>query len=195
MKRVLALLIITAIGCGPIIQHNVALKSVQTRGSEKREIQVEGTSNHFEDDTVAIDWTLDSTRVLGRERTSGLSFVLRNKTDSPVRILWDEAAYVDENGNSDRVTHQGVKFISRDQPMPPSVVVQGGKLSDTIIPSSNVQYTPGKYGGWSEGSVVAGDVAGKTIRVLLPIEGQGKRTDYTFNFEVQRTETPRWEKS
>jgi hypothetical protein len=45
-----------------------------------------------------------------------LGFNLLNKSGSPVRILWDDAAYVDITGQSRRVIHSGVKLVDRNSP-------------------------------------------------------------------------------
>lgn len=91
----------------------------------------------FEDDLVKILWSAGS-----RE----LAFSLENKTDHSIKIPWDEAAYVDENGKSQRVIHSGVKYSERQSHQPPSVIVRKGSIEDIIQPTNKIYYREGYYG-------------------------------------------------
>ena len=72
---------------------------------------------YFEDELVKILWLPSS---------SNVSFNLTNKTDHSIKIIWDEAVYVDTIGVSHRVMHSGVKYMDRSNSQPPSVVVRKG---------------------------------------------------------------------
>ena len=91
----------------------------------------------FEDDLMRIVWLFTASQA---------SFDLLNKTTHSMKVQWDEAAYMDEDGNSHRVMHAGVKYSQRDAPQPPTVVVRGGRISDIVYPTSYVSYTSGNMG-------------------------------------------------
>jgi len=148
----------------------------QRYGEQKiTKVEEEGINKYFfEDEMVKIVWIPTS---------SQLSFILTNKTDHSIKIVWDEAAFVDENGVSHRVMHSGVKYIDRNNPQPPSVVVRKGTIMDLIMPTDNVYYVSGQYGGWREAplfpvsSVTAEELKskaqkyiGKTVMVHLKID-------------------------
>jgi len=191
-------------GCAALTYHNfnydMSLQEVrrpaeaQERYGEQKIFLSEKDKNYvFEDEMVKIAWLLTPGKI---------GFILQNKTEHPVRIIWDEAAYVDENGETHRVMHSGVKYINRDQSQPPSVVVQNGKLSEVIIPTDYISYVSG----WSEQPLFpTGDMGeleklkessrvyiGKTFQVLLPIQIEGKTNDYVFIFKINdiKIETP-----
>ena len=181
--------------------YDIGLKEVE-RPAQARErygeqkitkVEQEGVDKYFfEDQMVKIVWIPTSSQV---------SFILNNKTAHSIKVLWDEAAFVDENGVSHRVMHSGVKYIDRNNPQPPSVVVRSGTIKDLIIPTANIYYVRGKYGGWREAplfptsSVKAEELrskaekyVGKTIQVLLPLQIEDVVNEYIFTFEVKSVE-------
>lgn len=74
-----------------------------------------------------------------------LGFDLLNKADIPVKVVWDEAAYVDIGGQTHRVIHDGVKLTDRNSPQPPSVIPSKGRLNDMVYPRDNVSYSNSRY--------------------------------------------------
>jgi len=138
------------------------------------------------DDIIAVDWSYTY--------KSKLNFKLKNNTQSTIRVIWDDAAYVNVSGSTDRVMHAGVKYINRNESQPPTSIPSGSFIDDVIIPTSVVAFTP--YVGWTEGNMfgVSGDpreakkqlenTYGKTAKVLLPIEVDGIIRDYEFSFIV-----------
>ena len=142
----------------------------------------------YEDSVLKCVW------VVGVDR---LSFALKNKTENSMKIIWDEAAYIDQNGSTQKVMHSGVKYTDRNSSQPPSVIIRGAQIEDVVIPNDNVNYISGQYGGWrinplfqnfaanqAELNTVSSQYVGKEIRVLLPIEIKGVTNDYIFNFKV-----------
>jgi len=153
------------------------ITKVQEKGVEKY---------YFEDGMVKIVWIPTPEQIL---------FILTNNTDRSIKIVWDEAAYVDENGVSHRVMHEGVKYIFRNNPQPPTVVVRKGTITDFIFPTDKVYF----YNGWSEDplfptyivEVHKGRVeqyVGKTIQVLLPIQIESVVNEYIFSFKINQVE-------
>jgi hypothetical protein len=161
--------------------------------SKITKVQEEGVEKYyFEDDMVKIVWIPTPYQI---------SFVLTNKTDHSIKIVWDEAAYVDENGVSHRVMHEGVKYIDRNNPQPPTVVVRKGTIVDSIFPTDYVYYVSGEYGGWREKPLFptfgytaegirdkAEQYVGKTIQVLLPLQIEGVVNEYIFSFKINKVE-------
>jgi hypothetical protein len=132
--------------------------------------------------------------------------VLENKTDYSIQIIWDEAAFVDENGISHRIMHSGVKYTDRNNSEPPTVIVRKGRIEDVIIPTDYVYFDEGYYSEyytrqaeWKEkpffeNTQFGGDPknledemqnnVGKTFQVLLPLKIQDVVNDYIFKFKV-----------
>jgi hypothetical protein len=144
---------------------------------------------------------------------SRINFTLTNKTDHSIKIVWDEAAFIDMDGQSGRVAHAGVKYVDRNASQPPSVIPGGRSITDFVLPTERVYYREGYYGqyysspgGWEElplvlpalRSIAGSDSAavhafaseaeankGKRFGLLLPLEIEGVVNEYTFWFEVQ----------
>jgi len=115
--------------------------------------------------------------------------------------MWDEAVYVNVNGESQKVFHSGVKFIDRNNSQPPTIVVKGASISDVVIPTDNVYYVkPSQYsaGGWQvsglfitssfsaeEMEKAKSSYVGKTVKVLLPIRIENTNNEYLFSFKIE----------
>jgi len=147
----------------------------------------------YSDSLISIAW------IVGDEQ---LSFILENKTQHSMRVLWDEVTFVDITGNSSRVMHEGVRYVDRNASQPPSVVPSNGRLIDIVVPTSNVYYVSGQYGGWRTAGLIqprntslgeteeALSNIGRRFSVLFPVELQGVTNEYTFNFEVKDVVVP-----
>lgn len=142
----------------------------------------------FEDSLIKCIWIVGTTQ---------FNFSLQNKTDNSIKIIWDEAAYIDPSGSTGRIMHSGVKYTDRNSSQPPTVIVRGAKIDDVIIPTENVYFVSGQYGGWREKPLfvnyamsqsdldaITSSNVGKTVRILLPIEIKGVVNEYLFNFEI-----------
>lgn len=80
--------------------------------------------------------------------SSGTEFLFKNKTNKPIKIVWDECAFIDQNGQSNKVLHSGVKLVDRNAHQPDSLIVPHGSLSDEILSTENV-YFDSTLGHWS----------------------------------------------
>lgn len=132
----------------------------------------------YEDDKIKISWEL-----LKKQ----LNFTLLNKGSLSIKILWNDAVYVDENNSSSKVMHFGVKYINRNEIQPDAILAPNAKINDTYIPTKNIYFTRGEYGGWSESNLFKRNdktLVGKHVRVLLPIEISGNRYEYFFTFNI-----------
>jgi hypothetical protein len=165
---------------------------------------------YFEDSVLQILW---------RVNQDAIGFYMNNKTDHSLKIVWDEAAFVDQNGTTHRVMHQGIKYTDRDQAQPPSIVVRKGNYGDIIEPTDYVSFrerTEYSSGGWEEKPILeyfdshynsafthqegkyptleAFTTAvkanvGKSIQVLLPIRIEETTNDYIFTFKIDSLST------
>lgn len=191
------------------INYDIALVEVQRPkeakaryGEQKIDRIIENGVNkyYFEDEMIKIIWL---------PVVYQLSFVVNNKTEYSIRIVWDEAAYVDENGLSLKMMHSGVKYADRNSSQPPSVVVRKGSLADFIVPTDYVYWREGSYsyytsipGGWEtkplfptkEGTyssnpepilnIFSNKYLYKTFQILIPFQIEGVTNDYIFTFKI-----------
>jgi hypothetical protein len=131
---------------------------------------------------------LELTFLLDRER---LAFSLRNKSEQPIQIDWNSASYVDPAGRAHKVMHEGVKYVDRNSPQPPTVVPPGATIDDRVVPSDHVEYV--ERSGWLTRALLpAGDEAsalqGRTLGVLLPIQTAGTTENLYFLFSIDRVD-------
>jgi hypothetical protein len=134
----------------------------------------------FEDDVLSIQWIFDK-KMLG--------FVLRNKTDNPIKIDWNQISYIDIAGNAQKVIHKEVRLITRNDPLVPTLIPPTAKLEDMILPTANVQYESGRFGGWRQRPMfpdggAAKEYKGKSFSVFMPLEINGSTKTYTFTIQV-----------
>ena len=203
MKNFFALLCATIVvtvlsGCQTYFaSYDISLKEVVTPSQVKDKYGEQKIYNidsmgvkryYFENAMVKIFWLPTS---------SNVNFTIYNKTDFSIKILWDDAAYLDETGKSHRVMHSGVKYIDRSNPQPPTVIPRRGSIDDLVFPVDNVYFISGEYGGWDEiplfpnrGQTMeevkqkAQPYVGKSFQVLLPLSIQDVVNEYTFTFLI-----------
>ena len=201
MKKIYCLLIIATIFTNCTVYqgvYKIGLQEVERPENTKERygeskivnFEEEGKTKYsYEDDMIKIVWIPLSTQ---------FAFSLNNKTDHSIKIIWDEAVYVDQNGSSGRVMHSGVKYIDRNNPQPPTVIVKKANIDDMVVPTSNVTYTSGQYGGWNTQAIfpnialsqeelnsLSQKYIGKEVKILLPLKIKETINEYIFTFKVE----------
>ena len=129
----------------------------------------------FEDGFIKIQFLL----------ASQLAFEITNKRAEPIEILWDSASIVDLKSQAHRVLHAGVRYIQRDQPMPPTVIPPNAKMSDGVIPSDYVSYESSNWQVKSFLEIIL-DSGGQTFSLFLPMKINGVTKNYNFVFKLSR---------
>lgn len=186
-----------------IADYDVSLASVESPADAKAqfgETKVatfqDGEINkyRYEDDYIDIVWYVSPKQ---------FNFTLTNKSDHTIKINWDDISYVDYDGRTGRVMHSGVKYTDRNNSQPASTIPKGASLNDILLPTDNVSFSSGQYGGWNESRLIpsyystpeafadgAGKYVGKTMRILMPILIENVQNDYTFEFTINRLLNP-----
>lgn len=164
------LLFIFLLGCAASVKHylryDIVLEEVERPPEAKeryREQKIstaeeKGYKYKFEDEMIKILWMPSSAE---------LRFLLENKTDHSIKIIWNEAAYVCEKGKSHKVMHTGVKYTNRNNLQQSTVVAGKGVITDFIYPTDHANYA---YDGWIESPLQTG---GWTVKPLLPNSQEG----------------------
>ncbi|MFB0565902.1 MAG: hypothetical protein ACETWK_09530 [Candidatus Aminicenantaceae bacterium] len=152
----------------------------------------------FEDEMIKILWIIHPTH---------LEFLMRNKTNHSIRILWDEGAYVDESSISHRIIHGKVKFDDRTKSIPPGIVVREGILIAEVLPADYITdskligsrinpllpyeykyFVRKKESDFKQFLEDSAEKVGKTIQLLLPLQIEGVIHDYIFIFKINDVE-------
>lgn len=113
-------------------------------------------------------------------------FVLKNISDNTQKIIWDEAVYVDYNGNTSKIMHSGVKFSQREGEQPATTIIKGAKIEDIACPINNVRYSK-ILKKWVTDSMFPSkmELAVNPIKLMLPIQIKDVINEYIFEFEVK----------
>ena len=131
-------------------------------------------------------------------KEDGIGIELLNKIEETIKVVWDEAAYVDISGVSQRITHLGVKFIHSDRPQPVTAIPASTKLNDLIVPARHATWTES---GWEiiplypevysfvkpppQTRKVISEFNNKTIGILLPLKIGSYVNEYFFIFRIR----------
>ena len=182
-----------------VANYSVGLTTVESPADAKQQFgetkvvsfDEEGVSKYrYEDDYIDIVWYVG---------TKQFNFTLKNKSGHTLKINWDDISYVDINGQVGRVMHSGVKYADRNSSQPATTVPKGANISDILLPTDNVYYVSGQYGGWREKLLIpsiyqsqedlnanASNLVGKSMTVMMPILIENVQNDYTFTFNIDK---------
>lgn len=135
------------------------------------------TKYSFEDDFITIIIFADDTK---------FSFKLINKTQNSIKIVWDDAVFVDFNGVTSKVIHSGVKYNERETSQVATTIISGASLEDIACPTSYIRYDE-YLKEWVSDSMFPNSFT-KTenqIRLMLPIQLKDVVNEYVFIFDVK----------
>jgi len=192
MKKILGVFVLVAItltGCISIAQlrGNTYSYSHKLTGDNI-------TDNLYEDNDLKISFSVG---------TKEIDFEIYNKTDKSIKIIWDETSFI-PYGEGKKGMHKGVKYVDRNAAQVPTTIPSKTSWSDMVVPTDNVYYKQGYYsqyvsnpGGWEttdlwltadfnkpETEAVVMKLKGLKYRLLMPMEVNGIKKEYTFNFEI-----------
>ena len=150
-------------------------------------LQVDDSSRYiFEDKSIKIIWEPDNQQ---------FEFTLINKTKNSIQIPWDNAGYVDYQGNVSRIAHSGVDYAYRNNSQPPIIIPGGANLSDLLLPVvvwEMGEIIPTKtINAWTRSGLTKVNAAnplyvGKNITFLMPLIINGIQNDYLFTFKISQ---------
>lgn len=119
--------------------YSFSLKVIRPEETKEKYGEARITSTE-ENEWIYEDGLIRLTFLFPEKGIKGINFSMENKTDRSIKILWNEAAYLDENNFSHRVIHYGVRYIERDQPQAPGIIIPGSKLEDIVYPADYVEW-------------------------------------------------------
>lgn len=159
------------------------------KGSQKKIIPLDKDNYSFSDSIVDITW-MPTNKAFG--------FELKNKSQSTLKIIWDEAVLVLPTGETNKVMHSGVKYIERNNSQPPTTIIRNSSLTDLITPTGNIYWRESSSytSGWETKEMFitssfdslsiknhVDKLLGKTIQIGLPIKIDETLTEYIFVFK------------
>lgn len=112
------------------------------------------------------------------------NFILKNVSDNTLKIVWNEAVFVD--GSSSKIMHAGIKYSQREGDQPASTIIKGAKLEDLAAPTNKVYYSE-VLKEWTSESLFSNaniGTEGQTVKLMLPIQVKDVVNEYIFEFTL-----------
>lgn len=124
--------------------------------------------------------------ILGTERK--FSFILKNVSDNSIKIIWDEAVFVDFDGSSSKIMHNGIKYSQREATQSATTIIKGAKIEDTIIANNKVYFCDNPLvNDWLTRSMYPSEkgLEPGQLKIMLPIQIKDIVNEYIFIFDVK----------
>jgi hypothetical protein len=170
-------MVCTIWGCATGPEYTYELEEIESESDSERTVRSAST---YEDAYIEVSWTPNP-------RTIGLK--LANATDAPIRIVWDEAAFV-MDGAKREVVHRDVDFAARHDPVSPTTVAPRRAVHKEIVPTYSIHRSQDSGGGWiidpylPRPSKKREEPVEATFQIVLPVEIEGETKRYTFYFRA-----------
>lgn len=83
--------------------------------------------------------------------------VIHNKSKNNIELDWNKTLYIADGQSSGGFMFEGIVYRDRNNPKPPDVIFENGKLTKTVWPNNLVSFETGKYGGWMHETLGEGE--------------------------------------
>lgn len=115
------------------------------------------------------------------------NFVIRNVSDNSIKIVWNEAVFVDVDGSTSKIMHSGIKYSEREGDQPSSTIIKGAKLDDIAVPTQNVYYSEYLKEWITQSLYKNADMKkeDQTIKLMIPIQVKDVINEYIFEFGIK----------
>lgn len=65
---------------------------------------------------------------------------LTNVSDNTLKVIWNDAVFVDVDGRTSKIMHSGIKYSQKEAEQPSSSIIKDAKLEESLMPTDNVYY-------------------------------------------------------
>lgn len=144
------------------------------------------TTNVTEKDITKYSYEDNFIDILIFAGSTQFNFILKNVSDNTLKVVWDEAVFVDVDGSTSKVMHSGIKYSQREAAQPTSTIIKGAKLEDLAAPTDRVYYSE-TIKEWTSKSLYVNanhKKEGQTIKLMLPILVKEVVNEYIFEFTL-----------
>lgn len=117
--------------------------------------------------------------------SSKFAFELKNISPNSIKIIWDEAVFVDADGSTSKVMHAGTRYSDRNSSQPATTIISNAKIEDVATPTDRVRYSS-VLSEWVSDSMLPSSphLKGKQLRLMLPIQIKNVINEYVFVFDL-----------
>lgn len=112
-------------------------------------------------------------------------FILKNVSNNSIKVIWNEAAFVDFDGSTSKIMHVGTKYSQREGDQPATTIIKGAKIEDLAAPNCNVRYSD-VLKEWVTDPMYpkAPALSPGQLKLMLPIQIKDVINEYVFVFDV-----------
>jgi len=114
---------------------------------------------------------------------SGFFIELENISENSVRLVWNEAVFVNVNGVTCRVTHSESKLDGQFVDQTPSLIIKGAKLVDVVIPN-DLEYDDKVWVVKDMFSLKKKYGEASKVSLMLPIQIKNTINEYILVFDT-----------
>lgn len=116
---------------------------------------------------------------------SQFEFILENVSKHSIKIIWDEAVFVNFEGMSSKIIHTGIKYSQRDSEQPPTTIISNSKINEIALPIQNIIYS-NVLKEWITTSMYPSipDFSKSQLKLMLPIQIKDIVNEYIFVFDL-----------
>lgn len=113
-------------------------------------------------------------------------FTLKNASETTQKVIWDEAVFVDYNGTSSKIMHNGIKYSQKENSQPASTIIRGASIDELACPIANVYYSESAKE-WQTKSIYPSDGSKdeKQVQLMLPVQIKDITNEYIFIFNLK----------
>ncbi len=113
------------------------------------------------------------------------SFFLKNVSQNSLKLVWNEAAFVDFNGTTSKVMHVGTRYSEKDGEQPSTTIIKGANIEDVAVPTCKIRYSDFTKI-WMTDSMYpnTADTTPGDLKLMLPIQVKEVINEYIFIFRV-----------
>lgn len=118
--------------------------------------------------------------------SSRFSFRIKNVSENTIKLVWNEAVFVDSDGSTSKVMHVGTKYSEKDGDQPASTIIKGAMIDDIAAPTKNVRYSS-VLKDWVIDPIFSTTYSKSLdpVRLMLPIQVKDVINEYVFIFDVK----------
>lgn len=110
-------------------------------------------------------------KIIFNGSTPQAHFILNNKTQSSIKLIWNDVVYI-ADGEQNSIIHNGQSQVDFEKEKKSVTIMDGARLTEQVWPK--VSYEWGYM--WAH--------KGSKVRVVLPLQINGRVIEYSFYFDV-----------
>jgi len=168
---------------------NYFVVNMEVTKPEPEDIELGIISTIEKDLNILYSYIDDYISILFDVREFDVKFNLSNRSKNTLKIIWDDAVFVDISGQSDRIIHEGTTLSKKNDPLSPTVLIANASIIDILVPSKCIYMSP-ILNEWEQLPILPNKRtkdSSASIMFMLPIKSNNIVYEYIFTFNLEWT--------